>query len=519
MARLQIVGFETGDLSEVSASAGTVAASTVQKRTGAYSLRINPAAAASYVRIRGLAATGVGADLGLTTCYYSFYIYFVTIPASAHQIAVVNPSQCFLYLNSSSAGELSVFGNPEVATGFFPTTGVWYHIEVKSVTSGASTLRIDGGADINFTGRAGTQTNIELGDSGDASSTYDTYYDDIVIDSAAYPGVGQVNILKPNGTGNYTAWTDGAGTAPTNVAEAPHDSDTSYITSQTNAAAETEALDSAATGGVGGTIAATKTCAIVRDVTGVSSIQVRTRSATTDQDTTAVDPGATYVLLAKLNVTDPATSAAWTSGGLDAMEAGVVCASATTALRCTALYVMVECAGSVTTTKTLSVTSTGVATMVRSVGKPFAATSTGTATMVRGINKALAVTSTGTATLLKSVGKILSVISTATATMTRSHAFGVVMSVTSTVAATMVRSVGKILSVTSTGTATLTKSAAFGMILNVTSTGLATLSMAVSRFTAAISIPNWGTRFAKPNWVAPKWNAARWQPPKWRRPW
>lgn len=365
MARLNICGFQTGDFSECSASSGTVSVQSTTKRTGTYALRSNPSAAGfGYAQIGGLTATGTSTNAAISaaTLWGRFYFRIAALPASNNiEIVSVLPSgggaqKATLYV--TPAGRLRLVdagGTGTTGSGFIMPTGTWVRLELKVGTgaSGAAwEIKADGAVEISGTGNLGATNggSLGLGDLvANAPEATDRYYADVSLDNAAYPGAGQVNILKPNATGTTSAWTNGAGTSPTNVAEVPHDSDTGYITSSTNGNVTTVNLDSSATGGVSGTIAATKVVGIVRDEGGASSMSIRAKSGATNSDTTAVDPGSTYTALAEILATDPNTSAAWTTGGLDALEIGVV-NSANVAVRCTALYAMVECSGAVAAT-------------------------------------------------------------------------------------------------------------------------------------------------------------------------
>lgn len=369
MARQNTCGFETGDASELSALVGTASIQSTVKRTGSYALRSNPTTTGTgYGAVPpALNANGTqkGGTTGVSNLYLRFYLRIDTLPAASDEeiawIATEATTATFIQFRVTSAGLVKMYKNHAsptvVATGTTVlSTGIFYRLEIHLGANSATApyeLKIDGVSEFSGTIDESTASiwgEIRLGKSINRNGqSVDFYYDDVAIDDSAYPGAGQVNILKPNATGTTSAWTNGAGTSPTNVAEVPHDSDTGYITSSTNGNVTTVNLDSSATGGVSGTIAATKVVGIVRDEGGASSMSIRAKSSATNSDTTAVDPGATYVALAKLLATDPNTSAAWTTSGLDALEIGVVNA-ASVAVRCTALYAMVECSGAVAAT-------------------------------------------------------------------------------------------------------------------------------------------------------------------------
>lgn len=351
MGFLNITGAESGDLSEVLVVDGSPTASTTIKRTGAYAYRVNNNSAAQSFAVRGIAADGSPANLGRTSLtYFVFYLYIDDLPTTSWELASVTDSSSGagtnLRLRVENGGGASFrHGATEVSlgAGVF-TTNTWYRVEIEAVSAGTCKVYIDGVPKASLTAGSFTIDRIIFGMATGASVLGSCYIDDIAISDHSLIGAGEVRILKPNATGNYTAWTNGAGTAPTNVAEVPHNSDTGYISSSTSGQAETEALDSAATGGVQGTIGTVKAVAIVRDEGGSSAVQVRIRGGTTDVDTSSSDPGSSYVARCMMRDTNPADSAAWENSDLDAMEIGVDNA-ASVAVRCTALYAMVWCAG------------------------------------------------------------------------------------------------------------------------------------------------------------------------------
>ena len=366
MAYLNFTGFETGDFSEFSSSGGTIQSAI--KRTGTYALLIN--SGNQIAELQGLAADGSPADWAVATIYTTFYLYVDTKPSATSEHGLVwidtnaavaegNCTQIILVLDDEGhinlLRRLFITGNNTEASG---TTALsedtWYRIDWKVTANGVSSayeLLIDGVSEWSGTldaVGATASTNTDWGHhSNFGAGARDYYLDDIAVSDSAYPGAGEVHVLTPDGTGAATAWSDGAGTAPTNVAEIPHDSDTGYITSSTTGQAETETLISSSVAGIAGTIATVKSLAIVRDEGGASAIQARLRAGTTNDDTSSSDPGASYVLRAKLYDVNPDDSAAWANSDLDGTEVGVDNA-ASVAARATALYVMVLSAGAAT---------------------------------------------------------------------------------------------------------------------------------------------------------------------------
>lgn len=352
-AILNFTGWETGDNTEAVATSGTFSVQSTTVRTGGYALRTNPSTTAAgrhlFTNIATNGASGTG--FNVDNLYTTFYFRYATLPSSNDEPifqAVGSSGGLKLELRINSSGNLAAYDT----TPSLLTTGTtalsantWYRLDVLVGTGATASweVQINGTSEISGTGNLNTQQNgdVRLGKAINRNgNTIDFFYDDAVFNDSAYTTTPQVVRMDPDGTGNYAAWTGDN----TDVDEIPHDSDTTYITSSTMADEETETLESSSAAGVVGTIAATKSIAIVRDEGAASAIQVRLRSGSTDNDTTSNDPGATYILRAKVYTTDPADSAAWTSGDLDALEVGVENIS-TGALRVTMLSVMVVSSG------------------------------------------------------------------------------------------------------------------------------------------------------------------------------
>lgn len=350
MATINFGGIESGDLSEFSASNGTVSVDSSTVRTGGYSLKCNPTGTGTgRVNIQALSAAGASTGASVVTSYIRFYFRAATLPATNDEYIVVvrESGGNKFFVSIASDGKLAAYDSTAtlLATGTTVlSTGVWYRIEIKCGTgaSAAWEVKIDGTSEISGTGNLSTSNgnHIRLGKAANRNgNSVEFYYDDWIWSDSAYPGVGECQMMQPDGNGNYTAWT---GTY-TDVDEVTHDSDTTYISTSTNGAAETVTLESAASAGITGTPNSVKSWAMVRDASGIAgtAFQVRLRSGSTDNDTNSTTPGSTYELRAKIYDTDPADAGAWTLADLDSLEVGVE-ANAVTAHRCTQLCVMVD---------------------------------------------------------------------------------------------------------------------------------------------------------------------------------
>ncbi len=365
MASVIQSGWETGNASEVLLTSGTVSVqgTTTRGAWSAYALRTNPGTitgTGSHV-IAGNASSGQTAvsAINVVTIYARFYFRVDTLPSSLNEeffsFTDNSAGSTKLTLRINSDGTISAYdGTPTlIATGTAVlSTATWYRIEVKGGTSAGAVVewRVDGSVDVSTTATL-SATNygaIALGKRTNRNSKIiDYYFDDVLVSDSAYPGAGQCGILIPNANGNYTGnWTIGAGAGSSyqNVDEVPHDSDTTYLVSDLNTAhAETEGMQPASTLSISGTINCAKPCIVVKRDGGTNgSIKLRHRSNTTDTDLTGFATTASYTLLAKLLDTDPATSSAWLTGGIDGAEVGALENSAANKSRMTAAYLMVD---------------------------------------------------------------------------------------------------------------------------------------------------------------------------------
>ena len=351
MAYLNICGFETGDLSEIHSVSGTGAYSiqSTIKRTGSYAARVNPASTA-YIGLQfgGLASTGAATTLGaLATTYLTVYFRIESNPATLREIIhfanLSGGSNRVCEVHLTTTGTLKIQGATASSETAALSTGVWYRLDIKAVQSGTCELAVDGGTPVTCTGRANTTNYVLIGLPGGGDTTADLLFDDIAISNTAYPGAGQVNILKPVGTfatGSFTA--SGAATQHEAVDEVPHDSDTTYIVATANGNNLIE-MEDAATGGVSGAIGAVKAMMIARFGAASNTATLYIHSPNY-QGTSAITLTGSYATYALIKDSD-SSGTSWTSSTVDAIRLSAEKRTTTDAMRCTALYAMVWCAG------------------------------------------------------------------------------------------------------------------------------------------------------------------------------
>lgn len=257
-------------------------------------------------------------------------------------------------LRLNSSGNLAVYDSTPTVQSTGSTTlssGTWYCIELSNSQSGGVNnqweLKINGSVEASGTfAIVNSVANVIVGKTINRNgNSVDFYYDDVAISDSAYPGEGRCTLLVPNANGTYQTATIGAGAGShyQNVDEVPHDSDTTYLVTDGASGAETEAMSDTAGASVSGTVNCAKAmCVLKRDGATNGSIKQRRRSGSTDSDLgSAFATTASYALCASLMDTDPATSSAWATSGIDGVEVGVVDQSANKT-RVTACYLAVD---------------------------------------------------------------------------------------------------------------------------------------------------------------------------------
>lgn len=224
-SRVYINGFETGDTGECGgSSSGTATVQSAIRRSGNYALQITPAASAAYRE------STTGLALNSSTFYFRFYVY-ITAYVSANTgsgagfAGSANPSDAsVIELRMNPTGTIQLWCN---AAGQGNTTNAiplntWTCIELKHVTTGGAgstgEIRINGNVELTVnTLNLGTAQFDRVWFQAPFSSLFSgsIYFDDIVCDTAFYPGTDSKIIARqPISfiTPTYNAWTKSSGT-------------------------------------------------------------------------------------------------------------------------------------------------------------------------------------------------------------------------------------------------------------------------------------------------------------------
>lgn len=343
MGILAFCGFESGGTTNGTGDmhvgvAFTASVQSTVKRTGTYAALCNPTTTnRGYVEVQMPSTTTGGMTIfNKATIYGKFHFRFPSggLPASGSEPIVqclTTGSNLKLEIRIDSSGNLSAYNSALTLLGTGATTlapDTWYRIEIKceTGTSNAYELKIDGVTELSSSSANLHATNhgtFRIGKGTDRNGQSVSYYiDDVVVRDDAFHGDSEIKVLTPTGNASTMQWS-GSYTAVDEIPRSLAD----WVTSTAPDDVALFAFADAASAGISGTINAVAVNTIsVEDSAGTSSAFVRMKSGATNADTTPVEltsPG-TAGQLVLLRETDPNTSAAWTTSGVDAVEGGMV---------------------------------------------------------------------------------------------------------------------------------------------------------------------------------------------------
>lgn len=326
--------YETADLARKWTSSSNASIAAGAARYGAGGLRLSSAAFGAYVS-RGFGARASWI-VGCAFKVNSFATETVVIglrDAGSYQVQLRIQTNGLLRLVRGNDSATLATGSTALSSGS------WYYLELKATindATGSYTVRINGAtefsgssADTQATGTA-TADEVVLGYAGagaGVSANHD--YDDVYVADTTGPpnndvlGDCRVETLYPSGAGAAAAWTpNGAGSNYDCVDEAAPDDDTTYVSSSTATQKDTYAAGDLS--GTPDSIKGVQTVLMVRkDDAGTRTFAAVIRSGGADYDGTSVNVTTDYLCYPEVRETDPATSAAWTASGVNALEVGV----------------------------------------------------------------------------------------------------------------------------------------------------------------------------------------------------
>jgi hypothetical protein len=204
MALVGMTGFEAQAISiDAITLTGTAAYSTAQHRTGAASVRMNPASGA-----QGAVQYAFAGEQ-----FVHFGLYVATLP-SIDRLVFGTISATRINLRLTSAGTLTCYANTTLlgtSAAYFATPG-WHWVGVRTGTgTSVDFLQVDGHTEVNATATL-TATSGVVGFWGTEATAVDAYIDDLMIDDTGLLQPSNVNIALPiSDNARGSGWVGGAG--------------------------------------------------------------------------------------------------------------------------------------------------------------------------------------------------------------------------------------------------------------------------------------------------------------------
>lgn len=327
MALLFMDGFDAGDvtLKWVFNTGNGLAASTDTRFSSGRSVNCQGSWSNIYKNIPATNPLYVGFALKLSSNQFNNFVYFGGDTGTTTHLA----------LRYSSSGVLTLSrGGTDIASAAAPTSQTWRYFEVSTnihSSTGQCIVRIDGTQVINFSGNTkngGTASSIDRITFGHLYATNElTYVDDLYMcdstGSAPYNTFlndVRVHTIVPNGAGSSTQMTASSGANYTTVDELPY-SATDYVY---GTAGQTDLYATSDLPAGAGVIYGVQTNAIVKK-TDAGTISGRTalKSGASTYYSTSTSVGTTDQVVSRVDQTNPATSATWTSSEVNGIEIGV----------------------------------------------------------------------------------------------------------------------------------------------------------------------------------------------------
>lgn len=321
MARIFIDGFESGqdDLWDAENNANVVSSAGLDM-DGDYCLDINDST--EYV------AKDITAD---DEMYFAFLYRFTNINAY-ELLALYSDANLMIQITRDNAsGKIKIYrGYTLLDTGTHTLSiNTTYLIEVHvkiADSGGAVDVKVDGVSDITFSGdtKEGAYTQFNSVRLGFVSGTRYSlaYFDNFIMDDAAWIGDTKIQAIVPTAGGNSTGWTPSAGSNFACVDEKPA-SDADYVSINAN-----DVSDTYVTEDMSGNINSVK-CVQIQSRTRTegsptpTNLKLVARSGGTDYLSGDKAVPAVEKALYNLWETNPADSLAWEEADVVALQIGI----------------------------------------------------------------------------------------------------------------------------------------------------------------------------------------------------
>lgn len=324
MARIFIDGFESGghDMWD-SGDNPTVVSSAGLGMDGDYCLDLNNST--EYVQ----------KNVTLDDEMYFAFLYRPTNSSSSEQmLSVFNGGTSLLHIRRVSAsgliraytGTVDQLAEGTHALDVDTTYLIEAHFKIAD-SGGRVEVKVDDISDIDFTGdtKPGADTQfdkVRLGQGPHVAYTTFAYFDNFIMDDAAWIGDTKIQAILPTGVGTTTGWTPSAGNNWACVDERPA-SDADYVSINSN-----DVVDTYGAANMAGTIDSVK-CVQVQSraesdgAPTPTNLKLAVRSGGTDYLSGDNAVPASPAGLCNLWETNPADSLAWEESDVNAMEIGI----------------------------------------------------------------------------------------------------------------------------------------------------------------------------------------------------
>lgn len=219
------------------------------------------------------------------------------------------------------------------------TGGVWNYVEIELITSAtAGVLRVytngvlaTSVTNANFSTSTGTTAVNKIGIlPNDYSSSYNQFYDDFYVTNTS-TRIGEMHIatIRPNADTAQKQWTPSTGTTNFNMVNTTnYGALSTYVTTNVSGRKDLYDMQDMSVTTVTGNIAAIKANGYgYKTAFGTSNVNLVVKSASTEVNGTAVDliegTSGAKPIPSLIQEVDPATSAAWTTAGVNAVQMGI----------------------------------------------------------------------------------------------------------------------------------------------------------------------------------------------------
>lgn len=313
-------------LTKWASAAGAEAPATAAARTGTHGLSMG--SGSSFLISKVLPASG-GFVVGVAVRAAGVW------STTSNFLEIREGTTVHLALSSDASGHTVVKRDTTtLATGTtVKALNTWYYIEFKGVihdTTGSYELRIDGVTELSA-------SSVDTRNAG-ATGQWDRLYvgtllqmDDLYVCDLSgashndFLGVCKVETLYPQtdavAAGSNAGLTPSTGTDHGALVDEAAPNTTDYNASATVGAKDTYQYPSLSL--TGAVLGVQTNLYVAKSDAGARSVCAVVRSGGTDYDGATVSPSTTFGYLSEVRAVNPATSAAWTTAEVNALEAGM----------------------------------------------------------------------------------------------------------------------------------------------------------------------------------------------------